>query len=61
MLVERYVRWLERCDEQGDVMAESRSGKEDWQHKDFFAHVYEKESDKVKAKSNNIAGLRSPI
>lgn len=74
VLVERYVRWLERCDGQGDVMAESRGGKEDRRLKDSFEHVYEKGSDyvppdqfstyltsrqlKVKAKSNNIAGLQ---
>lgn len=74
MLVERYVRWLARCDGQGDVMAESRGGKEDRRLKDSFERVYEKGSDyvppdqfstrltsrqlKVKAKSNNIAGLQ---
>lgn len=74
VLVERYVRWLERCDGQGDVMAESRGGKEDRRLKDSFERVYEKGSDyvspeqfsarltsrqlKVKAKSNNIAGLQ---
>lgn len=74
VLVERYVRWLARCDGQGDVMAESRGGKEDRRLKDSFERVYEKGSDyvppdqfstrltsrqlKVKAKSNNIAGLQ---
>ncbi len=74
VLVERYVRWLERCDGQGDVMAESRGGREDRRLKDSFERVYEKGSDyvspeqfskrltsrqlKVKAKSNNIAGLQ---
>ncbi|NCC36313.1 MAG: DUF3800 domain-containing protein [Chloroflexia bacterium] len=74
VLVERYVRWLARCNAQGDVMAESRGGKEDRRLKDSFERVYEKGSDyvppdqfsarltsrqlKVKAKSNNIAGLQ---
>lgn len=74
VLVERYTRWLERCGGQGDVLAESRGGREDRRLKASFERVYEKGSDyvppelfqarltscqlKVKAKSNNIAGLQ---
>jgi len=74
VLVERYVRWLEKENAVGDVLAESRGGKEDRRLKDSFARLYEKGTDymraekleayltskqlKVKPKSNNIAGLQ---
>ena len=74
VLVERYVLWLERHEAIGDVMAESRGGKEDRRLKDSFARLYEEGTDyvrpaklaeyltskqlKVKPKSNNIAGLQ---
>jgi hypothetical protein len=74
VLVERYTLWLGRKGAQGDVMAESRGGKEDRRLKDSFERVYERGSDylkpdefaarltsrqlKVKPKSNNIAGLQ---
>lgn len=74
VLVERYVLWLSDAAAHGDVMAESRGGKEDRRLKDSFERVYEKGSDfikpdvfsahltsrqlKVKPKSNNIAGLQ---
>ena len=74
VLVERYVLWLQERHARGDVMAESRGGKEDRRLKDSFNRVYERGSDyirseifashltscqlKVKPKSNNIAGLQ---
>lgn len=74
VLVERYVLWLQMKNTLGDVMAESRGGKEDLRLKDSFERVYSKGSDfmspdvftayltsrqlKVKPKSNNIAGLQ---
>jgi len=74
VLVERYVLWLEKKNAQGDVMAESRGGKEDRRLKASFTRIFEQGSDymkpeafatsltsrqlKVKPKSNNIAGLQ---
>ena len=74
VMVERYVLWLESQQFQGDVMAESRGGKEDIRLKNSFEKVYIEGSDfvapdkfatnltsrqlKVKPKSNNIAGLQ---
>jgi hypothetical protein len=74
VLVERYVRWLQRQNACGDVLAESREGKEDMRLKTSFERVYEEGSDwispelfhahltsrqlKVKTKANNIAGLQ---
>lgn len=74
VLVERYVHWLRGRFGQGDVMAESRGGKEDRRLKDSFERLYGRGSDfmgpevlkerltskqlKVKAKSNNVAGLQ---
>ena len=74
VLVERFVLWLRRNNQVGDVMAESRGGKEDRRLKDSFERVYDSGSQfvnrqefaarltsrqlKVKPKSNNIAGLQ---
>lgn len=74
IVVERFVLWLRRSDAVGDVMAESRGGKEDRRLKASFERVYDQGSSflsrqefvrhltsrqlKVKAKSNNIAGLQ---
>jgi len=74
VLVERYVLWLESRGAHGDVMAESRGGKEDRRLKNSFSRLYEEGSNyvaattftryltskqlKVKPKSNNIAGLQ---
>lgn len=74
VLVERYVLWLQSKNTHGDVMAESRGGREDRRLKDSFERVYEQGSDfirpevfsicltsrqlKVKPKSNNISGLQ---
>jgi hypothetical protein len=74
VLVERYVLWLRREQAVGDVMAESRGGKEDRRLKASFTRVCQQGSDfiepnvfaqfltsrqlKVKPKSNNIAGLQ---
>jgi len=74
VLVERYVRWLQAHNSQGDVMAESRGGKEDRRLKDSFERLCEDGSEyvgpelfasyftsrqlKVKAKTYNIAGLQ---
>jgi hypothetical protein len=74
ILIERYVLWLQTSGRQGDIMAESRGGKEDMRLKNSFERVYNQGSEfiepekfafyltskqlKVKAKSNNIAGLQ---
>ena len=74
VLVEQYVLWLKNKDAVGDVMAESRSGKEDMSLKASFEQVYTSGSDfmapemftahltsrqlKVKLKDNNITGLQ---
>jgi Protein of unknown function (DUF3800) len=74
VIVERFVLWLRRRNALGDVMAESRGGREDRRLKDSFERVYDQGSSflppqefvrhltsrelKVKAKSNNIAGLQ---
>jgi len=74
VLVERFVLWLEAKNAVGDVMAESRGGNEDVRLKASFERAYEQGSDflspetlaarltsrqlKVKAKSNNVAGLQ---
>lgn len=74
VVVERYIMWLSEHNSHGDVLAESRGGKEDRRLKDSFERVCEKGSDfikpeqfaarltsrqlKVKNKSNNIAGLQ---
>ena len=74
IVVERFVLWMRRRSAVGDVMAESRGGKEDRRLKNSFERVYDQGSNflprqefvrhltsrqlKVKAKSNNIAGLQ---
>jgi len=74
ILVERFVLFLESKDAVGDVMAESRGGKEDMRLKKSFHRVYQEGTEfvhaekfkvyltssqlKVKPKSNNIAGLQ---
>lgn len=74
ILVERYALWLQSKNAHGDVMAESRGGREDRRLKDSFERVYKQGSEfilpgvfaavltsrqlKVKPKSNNIAGLQ---
>lgn len=74
VLMERYILWLEEMSTTGDVMAESRGGKEDRRLKASYARLYETGTDyvrpevfarlltskelKVKPKSNNIAGLQ---
>jgi len=74
ILVERYVKWLHDKGSIGDVMAESRGGKEDRRLKDSFERIFNQGSDyihaevfqtcltscqlKVKPKSNNISGLQ---
>lgn len=74
VLVERYVLWLQSKEAVGDVMSESRGGKEDMRLKKSFERVYEEGSEwvsppliqshltsrqlKVKPKANNIAGLQ---
>jgi hypothetical protein len=73
-LLERYVQWLDRLSVQGDVLAESRGGKEDRRLKDSFERIHEHGTEfvgadvfarcltskqlKVKLKANNIAGLQ---
>ncbi|HEX7343720.1 MAG TPA: DUF3800 domain-containing protein, partial [bacterium] len=74
VLLERYVLWLEERDSMGDVLAESRGGKEDRRLKDSFARHSQMGTRyltaeritqrltsnqlKVKSKSNNISGLQ---
>lgn len=74
VIVERYVLWLRRQHASGDVMAESRGGKEDMRLKASFARVCEQGSDflgaadfttyltsvqlKVRPKANNVSGLQ---
>jgi hypothetical protein len=74
VMLERYAFLPRRRGSQGDVMAESRGGKEDRRLKDSFARLWERGTEyvapdlfqltltskqlKVKAKTNNIAGLQ---
>ncbi len=74
ILVERYVLWLKDNQNLGDVMAESRGGKEDMRLKNSFTCVFTDGTNyikpeiftqyltskelKVKPKANNIAGLQ---
>lgn len=74
ILVERFAMWLRTNNTEGDVMAESRGGKEDKRLKASFERIYVQGTDymkpdqfaacltsrqlKVKTKSNNIAGLQ---
>ena len=74
MLLERFVFFLGREGALGDVMAESRGGKEDLRLKKSFARLWEQGTQfvepgqfqerftskelKVKTKTNNIAGLQ---
>ena len=74
VLIERYVHPLNRRGVRGDVIAESRGGKEDRRLKESYARLLEKGSGyadaaqiggaltsrqlKVKQKSNNLAGLQ---
>lgn len=74
IMLERYVFFLERIKGMGDVMAESRGGKEDNRLKDSFVRLWDTGTDyisperfqsvltskqlKVKPKSSNISGLQ---
>jgi hypothetical protein len=74
ILLERFNYWLNRQRAQGDVMAESRGGKEDMRLKKSFAGIWERGTEyvdpqqfqatltsrdlKVKPKTANIAGLQ---
>ena len=74
VILERYVMWLRRRNVTGDVMAESRGGKEDLRLKKSFEKIHQEGSDfvdakqfaetlssrqlKVKLKANNISGLQ---
>jgi len=73
-LLQRYCGWLNHINRVGDVMAESRGGREDRRLKDSYAWVYQRgiwqtraeffqralttNALKVKRKSDNIAGLQ---
>jgi hypothetical protein len=73
-LLERYVTWLESMQAQGDVMAESRGGKEDHRLKESFRRLCAEGTDyvaaghfaaaltsgqlKVRPKPANVAGLQ---
>jgi len=74
VLLERFNFWLNRQKTKGDVMAESRGGKEDLRLKDSFHRLWEKGTEyvepsqfqesltssqlKVKPKSANVSGLQ---
>ncbi len=74
MIVERYTFFLEQQAAKGDVMAESRGGKEDKRLKDSFTKLWTDGTDyveasrfqsaftskqlKVKPKSSNVSGLQ---
>ncbi len=74
LLLERYTFFLEQYGSRGDVMAESRGGKEDRRLKDSFLNLWNEGTEyisptrfhnvftskqlKVKPKSNNISGLQ---
>lgn len=74
VLLERFALFLKREDARGDVMAESRGGKEDLRLKASFHRLWDKGTDfltseqfqavltsrelKVKSKANNVAGLQ---
>jgi hypothetical protein len=74
VLLERFVLFLHRRGHRGDVMVESRGGKEDRKLKDSYARLYQHGTDyippdrwqerltscelKVKPKIANIAGLQ---
>jgi hypothetical protein len=74
VLLERFVFFLEQQNSRGDVLAESRGGKEDVRLKKAFRRLWEKGTDyiapetfqhyltscelKVKPKANNISGLQ---
>jgi hypothetical protein len=74
ILLERFNYWLNRHSAGGDVMAESRGGKEDRRLKDSFARLWQQGTDyvdpeqfqksftsrqlKVKPKSLNVSGLQ---
>lgn len=74
LLLERYAIFLEQSEAQGDVMAESRGGKEDRKLKDSFSRLWKDGTEyitperfqkvltsmqlKVKPKTNNISGLQ---
>jgi hypothetical protein len=74
ILLERFSFWLNRQSTRGDVMAESRGGKEDMRLKRSFASLWERGTEyvepqqfqatltsrelKVKPKTANVAGLQ---
>ena len=74
VLIERFVFFLDSKEAVGDVLAESRGGKEDKRLKDSFYNLYTNGTDfldadriqdrltscrlKIKSKANNIAGLQ---
>jgi hypothetical protein len=74
ILLERFSFWLNRQKAKGDIMAESRGGKEDRRLKDSFHRLWEQGTDfikqeqfyesftsrqlKVKPKSANVSGLQ---
>ncbi len=74
VMLERYVRWLDRIDAIGDVLAESRGKKENKQLSKAYRRIYTRGTDhvpdrlfkarltsaeiKLKAKAENIAGLQ---
>jgi len=74
ILIERFTMFLEQNDSFGDVMAESRGGKEDTRLKKTYSNIHDKGTEyiaperiqpvltskqlKIKPKSKNISGLQ---
>jgi len=74
VMLERYVRWLDRISSKGDVLAESRGKKENKQLSKAYRRIYERGTShvpdrffkarltsaeiKLKSKADNIAGLQ---
>jgi len=74
VMLERYVRWLDRINAMGDVLAESRGKKENKQLSKAYRRIYERGTDhvpdrlfkarltsteiKLKSKTENVAGLQ---
>jgi hypothetical protein len=60
VMLERYVKWLDSSGSVGDVMAESRGGKEDKKLKASFEGIYKNGTDYVPAKefSNRLSSSK---
>jgi hypothetical protein len=61
VLMERYIFWLEQQDGAGDVLAESRGGKEDRRLKASFARLYERGTEEMVAIKKAPCGARRQL